>query len=711
MKQVLQDLSNGETLLADVAAAGCRPGALRIATRASLVSLGTERMLLAFGRANLIEKARQQPEKVQLVLARIKTNGLWSTVDAVRSKLAQPIPLGYCNAGVVVEVGAGVTGWKPGDRVLSNGPHAEVVTVPVNLCARIPDEVSDARAPFAVVASIALQGIRLAAPTLGEVFVVSGLGLIGLLAAQLLRAHGARVLGVDFDAGKCQLARELGIDALVITSGDDLAVAVRSFSRGRGADGVLITAATRSSDPVNQAAQVCRKRGRIVQVGSTGLELARAEFYEKELSLQVSCSYGPGRYDPEYEEKGHDYPLAFVRWTEQRNFEAALEQIASEALRVDPLVSHRFPFTRALDAYETVASGGALGILLEYDGDPASFTSTPARSVRHQPPAPLAAVAPVVGFLGAGNFTTRTLLPALEASKVAARRKVIVSAAGVSSALAARKFAFEISSTDPAAVLEDPRVNTVFITTRHQAHARQALTALAAGKHVFVEKPLCLTRQELAEIQRVASSSATSLMVGFNRRFSPHVVKMKSLLEQVRAPRAMIYTVNAGAIPASHWVQDPQTGGGRIIGEACHFVDLLRFLAGAPIQSAHIDYLGGQDGKLGDSASLQLAFEDGSVGTVHYLANGDGTFPKERLQLFCGGRVLELDNYRSLVGYGWKSFKHLRTFKQEKGHAQEVGLFLEAVRTGSPSPIPLSEIIEVHQVVIDLAASGPQAVG
>jgi predicted dehydrogenase/threonine dehydrogenase-like Zn-dependent dehydrogenase len=709
MKQVLQDLSNGETLLADVAAAGCRSGALRIATRTSLVSLGTERMLLAFGRANLIEKARQQPEKVRLVLAKVKTNGLWSTFEAVRSKLAQPIPLGYCNAGVVLEVGAGVTGWRPGDRVLSNGPHAEVVTVPANLCAPIPPGVADAQAPFAVVAAIALQGIRLLAPTLGEVFVVSGLGLIGLLAVQLLRAHGARVLGVDFDATKCRLAESLGIETVTITSGDDLIVAVRSFSRSVGADGVLITAATRSSDPVNQAAQVCRKRGRIVQVGSTGLDLVRAEFYEKELSLQVSCSYGPGRYDTSYEENGNDYPLPYVRWTEQRNFSAVLEQIASGAVKVEPLVSHRFPFSRALDAYETVASGGALGILLEYETDPALLAAAPARTVHHHAPSP--GVHPTLAFLGAGNFTTRTLLPALEASKAAVRRKLVVSGGGVSGALAARKFGFEVSSTDSAAALSDPEINTVFITTRHQAHGRQVLAALAAGKHVFVEKPLCLQREELAEIEGAAAQAKGRLMVGFNRRFSPHVEKMKALLEPVRAPRAMVYTVNAGAIPASHWVQDPEVGGGRIIGEACHFVDLLRFLAGAPIRTASVEFLGGEDGKLGDSASLQLGFEDGSVGTVHYLANGEGSFPKERLEVFCAGRVLQLDNYRSLTGYGWKGFKRFRTVRQEKGHARELALFLEAVRSGGPSPIPLSELIEVSGVVIDLAARGPKGAG
>jgi predicted dehydrogenase/threonine dehydrogenase-like Zn-dependent dehydrogenase len=712
MKQILQDLGGGETLLAEVAAPAPRAGALRIATRASLVSLGTERMLLAFGRANLLEKARQQPEKVKQVLAKIRTDGLWPTIDAVRSKLAQPISLGYCNAGVVLEVGAGVAGWKPGDRVLSNGPHAEVVTIPANLCAHIPDTVADHQAPFAVVGAIALQGIRLLAPTLGETFVVSGLGLIGLLAVQLLRAHGARVLGADFDADKCRLAGELGIETVRLAGGDDdLEIAVRAFTEGRGADGVLVAAATRSSDPVNQAARVCRKRGRIVQVGATGLELARADLYEKELSLQVSCSYGPGRYDAEYEDKGHDYPLAYVRWTEQRNFEAVLDQLARKAVVVDPLVSHRYPFTRALDAYETVGGSHALGIVLEYDTSPESLAAPAARHVVHGPALTTAAGVPVLGFLGTGNFTARTLLPALDATGAVVRRKTVVSGLGVSSALVAKKFAFERSSSDPASVLGDPEIDTVFVTTRHQAHARQTLEALAAGKHVFVEKPLCLRRDDLDAIATGAAAARTLLMVGFNRRFSPHVVRMRELLAEVRAPRAMIYTVNAGAIPRTQWVQDPVVGGGRIVGEACHFVDLLRFLAGAPIRTARADFLGGDDGRLGDVASLHLTFEDGSVGTVHYLANGDKTFPKERVEVFCAGRVLQLDNFRDLIGYGWKSFKRFSTSSQDKGHARELTAFLDAVRTGGSSPIPLAELIEVTRATLDLAAEGPVPVG
>ncbi len=700
MKQILQHLGSGETMLVEAPAPGTPAGALRIATRASLVSLGTERMLLEFGRANLLQKALQQPERVKQVLAKIKTEGLWPTVAAVRSKLDEPIALGYCNAGVVLEVGAGVTGWCVGDRVLSNGPHAEVVAVPANLCAKIPDGISDAQAPFAVTGAIALQGIRLLQPTLGENFLVTGLGLIGLLAVQLLRAHGARVLGVDFDSTKCALARQFGAETVDLSKGGEVLAAARAFSNGRGLDGVLITASTKSSAPVAEAAQACRKRGRIVLVGVTGLELNRADFYEKELSFQVSCSYGPGRHDPEYEDKGHDYPLPFVRWTEQRNFEAVLGQMAAGTVQVEPLISHRFPFPAALTAYETVASGSAMGILLEYEALPASWQIRDARQIKHLPAATAKAATPVIGVLGAGNFAARVLLPAL-AQAGPLRCKTIVSGAGVSAARAAKKFGFENSSTDPATVLADPEINVVFIATRHGSHARQVLAALAAGKHVFVEKPLCLTGDELAEIESALVSARSLLMVGFNRRFSPYAVKIKALLEATPAQRAMVYTVNAGAIPATHWTQDRADGGGRIVGEACHFVDLLRFFAGAPMVSAQADYLGGADGRLGDVASLHLRFADGSLGTVHYLANGHPGFPKERLEIFSAGRVLQLDNFRKLTGWGWDA--SLKTSEPEKGHAAEVTAFLEAIRSGKSSPIPPAEILEVSRAAIQLA--------
>ena len=527
MKQILQNLGSGETLLADVPAPLARAGHLLIRTEASLVSLGTEKMLVAFGQANLLEKARQQPEKVKQVLQKIRTDGLFATIDAVRSKLDQPIPLGYCNAGTVLEVGAGVAGFSAGDRVVSNGPHAEIVCVPRNLCCRIPDGIPADAAPYTVVAAIAMQGIRLAAPAVGETVVVIGLGLIGLLAVQILRASGCRVLGTDFDATKCALARTFGAEAVELSAGGDPVSAAEVFSRGRGVDAVLITASTRSSEPVSQAARMCRKRGRIVLVGVTGLELSRAEFYEKELSFQVSCSYGPGRYDPEYEQGGHDYPVGFVRWTEQRNFEAVLDLLAAGALSTGPLTSHRFPIACALEAYELVAQGRGLGIVLEYP--PATEVPAPVRRVSLPKASPAKVASVVVGLIGAGNYTGQTLLPALV--KAGARLRLIVSGAGVTAAHLGRKFGFEQAGTDAASVFADPEINTVLITTRHDSHARFVIEGLRANKRVFVEKPLALTEAELDEIESLYRSTDAPCFAKATqgRRFTIHSLPLSPL--------------------------------------------------------------------------------------------------------------------------------------------------------------------------------------
>ena len=700
MKQVLQSLRDGRTEVADVPAPRAAAGQVLIRTERSLVSAGTERMLVAFGKGSLIDKARQQPDKVRQVLDKARTDGIGPTLDTVRAKLDQPLALGYCNAGTVIEVGAGVTGFVPGDRVASNGKHAEIVSVPVNLCARIPDGVSSEAAAFTVAGAIALQGIRLAGPTLGETVVVTGLGLIGLMAVQLLRSHGARVLGIDYDAGKLALARGFGAETVDLSAGADPVAAATAFSRGRGVDAVLVTASTRSSEPMHQAALMCRQRGRIVLVGVTGLELSRADFYEKELTFQVSCSYGPGRYDPAYEEHGQDYPVGFVRWTEQRNFEAVLDMLADGRLDVAPLISHRFAVDEAEAAYAVM--GGtepSLGIVFEYPAPPAEATAEPRRTVRLADPA----VAPGkahVGFIGSGNYATRVLIPAFRAA--GAGLGSVASAAGVSGLHAARKFGFADTTTDSARIFDDPSIDTVAITTRHDSHAALVLRALEAGKHVFVEKPLCLTDQELDAIvaARTASGQGRLLTVGFNRRFAPHVVKMKALLAGADAPKAIVVTVNAGAIPADHWTQDPAVGGGRIIGEACHFIDLIRHLAGAPIVEARRSAMLSASG---DTATLQLAFEDGSIGTVHYFANGHRGVAKERVEVFSSGRVLRLDNFRSLTGHGWKGFRKTRLWNQDKGQRACAAAFVRAVKTGGPAPIPFEEIVEVTRTTLALA--------
>ncbi len=679
-------------------------GQLLVKTSRTLVSAGTERMLVEFGKASLIDKARQQPDKVRQVLDKVRTDGLVTTLEAVQSKLDQPLALGYCNVGVVIEVGSGVSRFSVGDRVVSNGKHAEVVAVPVNLCSRVPDTVADDSAVFTVLAAVGLQGIRLAQPTLGECFVVTGLGLIGLITLQLLRAQGCRVMGVDVDPARLELAVSMGAEFVANpAAGDDVLIVAQSFSRGRGVDAVLITASTASSEPVSQAAKMCRKRGRIVLVGVTGLELSRADFYEKELTFQVSCSYGPGRYDPFYEEQGQDYPVGFVRWTEQRNFEAVLDMMASRALDVSSLVSHRFPLARAAEAYEVLSSDqSSLGIVLEYS--PSAVELARAVTLSSDRPGSVASLVTsesscVAAFLGAGNYAGRVLMPAFKSTE--AELHSVVSSTGVSAVHFGRKFCFSQAATTTEAVLQDSRINTVVIATQHDVHAAQVIAALEAGKQVFVEKPLCLTLDELNMITAAARARPTQrLMVGFNRRFAPQIIKIKALLSRVSAPKAMVMTVNAGAIPAGHWTQDNEVGGGRILGEACHFIDLLRFLAGTVIVEYDAHFMASTTR---DSASLQLRFDDGSIGTIHYLANGAKSFPKERLEVFAGGAVLQLDNFRRLQGFGWPGFSSMNLWRQDKGQEACAAAFVKAITSGSPSPIPLEEVLEVSRVAIKMA--------
>jgi predicted dehydrogenase/threonine dehydrogenase-like Zn-dependent dehydrogenase len=662
-------------------------------------------MLVEFGKASYIQKARQQPDKVKMVLEKIGTDGLMATVDAVKSKLSQLLPLGYCNGGVVTEVGDSVPNFKIGDRVVSNGPHADLVKVSKNLCARIPDCVDDESASFVVVASIGLQGVRLAKPSLGEAFVVTGVGLIGLLTVQLLRAHGCRVLAIDFDESKLDLAKHFGAETCNPGKGEDPIAAGMSFSRGNGVDGVIITASTKSNDPVTQAAKMSRKRGRIILVGVTGLELSRADFYEKELSFQVSCSYGPGRYDSSYEEKGQDYPLPFVRWTEQRNFEAVLDMLASGQLDVNPLITHRFNFEDANQAYQILTDGkSGLGILLKYNSE---LSTRIQRRVQLQQSVSFNTSQPVMGFIGAGNYASRVLIPAFKAA--GAQLHTLATSGGISSVIHGQKAGFVEASTDAEALLRNSAINTVAIVTRHDSHATFVSKALGAGKHVFVEKPLAINAEGLSQVESSFDSSALDsgkpqLMVGFNRRFSPHILKIKELLAPIKKPKTFIMTMNAGAIPADHWTQDNSVGGGRIIGEACHFIDLMRFLAGSPIVSVQARCMGDNPGVqvTEDKASITLGFGDGSFGTIFYLANGASSFPKERVEVFSGGGVLQLDNFRKLKGFGWKGFNKMNLWRQDKGQKACAEAFLDAVRSGQPA-IPVDEVFEVARVSIQVA--------
>ena len=741
MKQLLQSLNTGIGKVVEVPSPAPMAGHLLIATSRTLVSAGTERMLVDFGKANVLAKVLQQPDKVRDVLVKFQTDGLIPTLEAVRSKLDQPLALGYCNAGVVIH--SETDGFKKGDRVVSNGNHAEIVRVPRNICAKIPSSVDDESASFAPLAAIGLQGIRLAQPTLGECFAVQGLGLIGLMTVQMLRANGCRVLGIDFDSSRCDLARQLGATVVNLSEKEDPLAVATEFSRGNGMDGVLICVSSKSNEVISQAAQMCRKRGRVVLIGVAGLNLRRDDFYKKEINFQVSASYGPGRYDPSYEELGNDYPIGFVRWTLQRNFDAVLDMMESGSLDVKPLITHRVAIKNAEKAYEILEDPAALGIVIEYPENasvdrtvlvPSVNPLLECRDIKKNTSA-------VIGLIGAGNYSSRMLIPALKRTN--AELDTIASDIGVSGAHHAHKAGFARATTDLDTIFYNTRINTVFIATRHHSHASQVVAALKAGKHVFVEKPLCITLEELQEIRVAAANSNLRsnnlndaiyepeaskriakhfspdsvttniqnksrpiLMVGFNRRFSPHIKKIKELLCSVTAPRSFVVTVNAGEIPHDHWTQDIRLGGGRVIGEACHFIDLLRFLADAQIVEYSRSFMGTV---MRDTVTITLKFANDSIGTIHYFANGSKAFPKERLEIFTDGHVLVLDNFRKLYGYGWPNFSKMNLWRQDKGQAACVKAFIDNVRApqiamSNDNLIPIEEIFEVAEVTIKLAS-------
>lgn len=713
MKQLLQNLKNGATEIVEVPAPACGRGQILIHTSRTLVSAGTERMMVDFGKAGWIEKARQQPEKVRQVIDKIRTDGLMPTIEAVFNKLDEPMPLGYCNAGVVVETGEGLRHAQPdihiGDRVVSNGPHAEVVCVPRNLCAKIPDGVSDDEAAFTVLGAIALQGVRLALPTFGERFMVFGLGLVGLLTVQFLRASGCPVLAVDVSETRLKLAEGFGAETVDLSKGTEPVAAALAWSGGRGVDGTLIAASAKGDEIVHQAALACRKRGRIVLVGVVDLNLRRADFYEKELTFQVSCSYGPGRYDEKYEQAGQDYPIGFVRWTEQRNFEAVLEAMRTGQLRVKELITHRLTLEEAAGAYDKVLHDpGALGIVIEYPEKIGTAPIFPSEEVGKNGTATIfsgekKAAVPIfpltVGVIGAGNYARSILLPALSGTK--ASLAAVADINGVAAAHAARKFGAGKAISDYRQILADQNIHAVFVLVGHHLHARFVCEALETGKHVFVEKPLAINEGQLDEVVRAyegvtlrqAQGDNRIVMVGFNRRFSPHTVKIRELLAGRTEPLTMTMTVNAGFIPPEHWTQDPERGGGRIIGEGCHFIDLLAHLAGAPVVKVSAQMAGGNGPVRDDKMSILLTFADGSVGTVHYFANGAKSYPKETLEVFGDGRVIRMENFRVTRGFGFKGFSAFRTWRQDKGHRAEIAAFVEAVAAGGPPLIPFDEIV------------------
>jgi len=697
MKQVVERIGEGCVRVAEVPAPGPRPGRLLIASEASLISAGTERAILAAARESLLAKARRQPGKARRALGRLREDGVLATVEAVRRRFDRTLALGYCNVGRVVAIGAGVEGFAVGARVASNGPHAEVVSVPARLAAPVPEGVAPDAAAFTVLGAIALHGIRLAAPSLGECFAVSGLGLVGLLAVQLLRAQGCRVLGLDLVPERLALAERFGAETVDLATVGDPEAAALAFSRGRGLDGVIVATSGSDAAPLHQAAAMARRRGRIVLVGVAEIAFEREVLYRKELSFQVSCSYGPGRYDPAYEEAGHDYPPAYVRWTEQRNFEAVLDALAAGRIETAPLVSHRFAIARAEAAYAVVTGETpSLGVLIDYPKAAEAVAETRVAMAAARRPGGAR-----IAVVGAGAYATRILMPALV--EAGAEIAVVATPGGLSAAEAARRFAAGAATTDVAAAIAEPDIDAVVIASRHDSHAEWVCAALAAGKAVFCEKPLAIDRAGLARIEAACGGSSPLLMVGFNRRFAPLTRRIKALLEALGVPRMMVMTVNAGPLPAEHWTRDPAVGGGRLIGEGCHFIDLLMHLAGGPMTALGALPLGGPDGAGGrDGATVTLAFADGSLGTLHYAPNGHPGEPKERLRVFAGGRSLALTDFRRLEGRGWPGLGG-RLRRPDKGNAACVAAFVAALREGGPPPIPMAEILAASRATLEAA--------
>lgn len=723
MKQVLQDARTGTIAVEEVPAPQLLPGCVLVRVAASLVSAGTERASSEFAQKNLLQKAKSRPDLVREVISKVQRDGLLSAIQAVRSRLDQPQNPGYSSAGTVIAVGEGVTDIQPGDRVACAGAgfavHAEIACIPRLLVAKIPapsnGEVSFEEACFATLGAVALHGIRTAEAKLGDVVAVIGLGLLGQLTVQLLKAAGCRVLGMDIDPSRADLARQSGADA-VASSAPAFRDLCLENSSGAGVDSVLIAAETASSDPVNLAGSVARDRAIVVAVGTVGMDIERKAYYEKELDFRISRSYGPGRYDAAYEQKGRDYPIGYVRWTETRNMEAFVQLLAERKLDVGSLITHRFSIERAPSAYDLITGRTRqpfLGVVLQYSGESESRTLSLVPTRELKPSSSVRTAGVSVGLLGAGGFASSTLIPAMKSAGSVSLVSVC-SATGSHAQHAAHKFGFRNCTTDEAEVLADPQINTVVIATRHHLHARQVLAALREGKNVFCEKPLCLTEDDLRTIciaySEIPLAKRPALMVGFNRRFAPMVQRMKLFLQPISEPLALHYRVNAGYLPPDHWVNDRDQGGGRILGEVCHFVDLLSFLTSSPITEVSVRVLGNSARYSADNLIVSLRLVNGSEGTISYLANGDRSFSKERLEVFGGGSAAVLDDFRhlDLVRNGRKESMHSR-WSQDKGHRAEWAAFAESVANGSDLPISFEEIVASILATIrvdDSAATG-----
>ena len=707
MKQVLQNMRDGKTTITEVPIPTPQTGQALVQVAASLVSAGTERMLVEFGEKSLVGKARSRPDLVKQVLDKMRREGLVSTLEATFNRLDAPMSLGYSSAGTILALGPGMDGFKVGQRVACSGGgyavHAEYNLVPRNLLTPLPDSVDFEAAAFTTLGAIALHGFRLAEPQVGERVAVIGLGLLGLLTIQIAAAAGCRVFGIDTNPERVQLAKQFGIEAVVRPGASENS---QVFTGNRGFDSVIICADTSSNDPVELAGQIARDRARVVATGAVGLSFPRKIYFEKELSFINSRSYGPGRYDSGYEEKGQDYPIGFVRWTEGRNFQTIVELLESGKLQVNPLISQRFPIEQAAEAYDIITGKvkvAFLGVLLRYPDQPADPTRISLIRLRETSPKPESIVR--LGVLGAGLFANATLLPAIK--KIPAIELIgIASASGMHARHSAQKFGFAYACSDDEQILNDPAINTVAILTRHDSHADLVIRALQAGKHVFVEKPLAVNNEQLLKIEdQLGLNTEGLLMVGFNRRFAPLAIELSKFLKNRSEPIFSHYRVNAGYIPLNHWIHDPSQGGGRIIGEACHFVDFISFLVGSTPVSVSAQALPDQGKYREDNSSMTFSFADGSIGVVDYLANGDKSFAKERVEVFCGGRIAVLDDYRKLeMVENGNRITRKSAFKQDKGHLGEMQVLTRSLSSGA-IPIPYQQLLATTRATFAAIAS------
>ena len=698
MKQIIQKLNSkiGVEII-DFPAPLNKQGHVLIKTTRTLVSKGTEKMLVEFGNANYLQKARQKPDRVKVLFSRLKSDGIIKTINTVRNSMQQYIALGYCNCGVVIE--SDVNGIKKGDRVISNGPHAEIVRVPANLVAKIPNEVSDDEAVFTVIGSIGLQGMRLCNPTYGETIVVFGLGLVGLITIQLLKANGVNVIGIDIDDNKCKIANNIGIRTLNPEI-ENIEEIIYESTGGNGADGVIITAASKSNEIISKSAEVCRKKGRIILVGVVGLDINRDQFYNKELVFQVSCSYGPGRYDKAYEEDGNDYPLPFVRWTEKRNFETILNSIKNGNLKLSKLITEKVELPSYKNIYDNIDSNKSIASLIVYpDNDVEELKSTVLKINSNTYQSGI----PVIGIIGSGNFTKSVVIPCLENANTSI--KCIASSQGMSSSLLAKKYGLDYCTTDYNKIIEDKDVNTVIITTRHDTHAKIVIDSLAKEKNIFVEKPLALNEQELANIENAFIKSKNySLMVGYNRRFSCHAKVIKKQIKNRTEPINIIANMNAGFVSSDNWVNQEDKGGGRIIGEACHLIDLAIFFTNSLVSQVCMNSIDDNNIKGLNDGSILLRFENGSNAVINYFTNGSKDYPKERVEIYSNNKTYIIDNYENTYGFGDKYFKSIIN-KNDKGHQTQFIEYIESIKKGSPNLIETSQIFNSAKASISCIKS------